>query len=259
MSDQLKRYDLFGWDYPLYGPLAECEVAWYLRFARETGGPVLDMPCGTGRLLCRLAEAGFDVTGLDLSDTMLNIARENVERLSPETRERAHLLKADMSDFRLDRKFGLIYIADNSFRELTTRDGQLACLRSVRKHIEKHGRFLMAERRFDPALYPQGRREFGWSKPCRNPMTGESVRRRGAIDLSPDGRWICGKFIYEVTRPDGARHVEECPIDGPILHREDYLSLFRDAGLAAAAFADYTESPADGTEKMTCFVCTPVP
>jgi len=255
MSDLLKRYDLFGWDYPLHSHLTECEVSWYLKFARETGGPVLDMPCGTARLLSRLAQVGFDVTGIDLSDTMLRLAGENIARLSPEARARARLVKADMSDFRLNRKFGLIYVADNSFRELTTREGELACLRCVRKHLKKHGIFLMAERRFDPAIYPQGRREFGWSQPYRNPATGESVRRRGAIDLSPDGRWICGKFIYEVTRPDGATHVEECPIEGPILHTEDYLALLAEAGLAASAYADYTDSPADGSEKMTCFVC----
>jgi SAM-dependent methyltransferase len=255
MSEQLKRYSLFGWDYPFHAPLTGPEAAWYLKFARTTGGPVLDMPCGTGRLLCRLAQAGFDVTGIDLSDTMLDIARRNVAALPQEVRSRAHLVKTDMSDFRLDRKFALIYIADNSFRELTTRDGQIACLCCARKHLKKHGIFLMTERRFNPAIYPRGRREFGWSGPYQNPATGESVRRRGEIELSPDGRWICGKFIYEVTRPDGTTHLEECPLEGPILHMDDYLALFRDAGLAAAAYADYTESPADGTEKMTCFVC----
>ena len=55
MTDQLKRYELFGWDYPIQAPLSDEEVAWYLKFARETGGPVLELACGTGRLLCRLA------------------------------------------------------------------------------------------------------------------------------------------------------------------------------------------------------------
>lgn len=46
-------------------------------------------------------------------------------------------------------------------------------------------------------------------------------------------------------------------MEAPVLHREDYLALFAEAGLTAEAFADYNELPADGTEVMTCFVCKP--
>ncbi|MCP4641528.1 MAG: class I SAM-dependent methyltransferase [bacterium] len=65
-NDQLKRYDLFGWDVAEHNPLSEEEVAWYLHYARATGGPVLDLACGTGRLLYRMAEEGCPATGLDL-------------------------------------------------------------------------------------------------------------------------------------------------------------------------------------------------
>ena len=70
----LDRYELFGWDYEQINPLTEEEFAWYLRWARKTPGALLALACGTGRLVCRLAEAGSAVTGLDLSDTMLGIA-----------------------------------------------------------------------------------------------------------------------------------------------------------------------------------------
>ncbi len=255
MSDIGKRYRLFGWDYPYHAPLTEEEVGWYLKFARETGGPVLDMPCGTGRLLCRVAEAGFDVTGIDLSDTMLKIARKNVAELPAEARARAGLIKADMSDFHLDREFGLITIADNSFRELTKRESQLDCLQLAREHLRPDGILLVTERRFDRHLYHNGKRTFGWSPPLTNPDTGETVRRRGEFELVDDGRRMRGAFFYEVIQPDGTTHIEECPIEGPIYRTDDYLALFTEAGLTANAFADYTDIPANGTEKLTCFVC----
>jgi len=255
MSADLKRYEMFGWDYPHHAPLTDVEVAWYLKHARQTGGPILDMPCGTGRLLCRLAEAGFDLTGLDLCDTMVDVARQNAAKLTAEAQARVTLVRGDMSRFDLGRTFALIYIADNSFRELTTRRSELACLRCARRHLKPGGKLLMTERRFDPALYPNSRREFGWSEPLTNPATGDVVRRRGDIRLTRGGRWIAGKFIYEITRPDGGKVIEECPIEGPILRMENYLALFNEAGFAAAAFADYTDRPSDGTEKLTCFVC----
>ena len=255
MSDQRKRYDLFGWDYPHHAPLTKEEVTWYVKYARETGGPVLDLPCGTGRLLCRIAEAGFEVTGIDLSGTMLDIARKNVAALPAEARRRVKLIKADMSDFHLDRRFRLVYIADNSFRELTDRDSQLACLHLVREHLGPDGVLLVTERRFDSSLYPDRRRAFDYGDPFVHPETGESVRRKLALDFSPDGRWISGAFTYEVTQPDGTVTEVRCPIDSPILMMDDYLALFAEAGLAAEAFADYTETPADGAERLICFVC----
>ena len=255
MTDSLRRYNRFGWDYAKYSPLGEAELAWYLRHARETGGPVLGLACGTGRLLAKLAEAGFDTTGLDLTETMLAIARTNVEALDPGARLRVTLVKGDMSAFDLGKKFAQIHVADNSFRELATREEMLACLGGVRAHLAPGGRFLMAERRFDPAMYPNGRRQFGWSEPLANPVTGETFRRRGVIDLARDMKSIRGEFIYEVTRSDGSFAVERCPFRSLVLRAGDYLALFAESGLAPQAFADYTDRAADGTEKITCFVC----
>ncbi|MHC4473952.1 MAG: class I SAM-dependent methyltransferase, partial [Planctomycetota bacterium] len=98
----LTRYERFGWDYHDINPLAEREVAWYRRHARESGGPVLELACGTGRLLRALAEDGHDVTGLDLSKAMLALAREHAAGAPAEVRERIRLVKGDMADFALE-------------------------------------------------------------------------------------------------------------------------------------------------------------
>ena len=95
----LKRYELFGWDYESVNELTDAEVGWHRKWAKRTGGPALGLACGTGRLLCRLAQAGLDVTGLDLSDTMLHLARANVAKLPAAARKRVRLVRADMSDF----------------------------------------------------------------------------------------------------------------------------------------------------------------
>ncbi len=53
-----KRYELFGWDYEYRNPLIKEEVAWYREFALQSGGPILELACGTGRLLVSLAREG---------------------------------------------------------------------------------------------------------------------------------------------------------------------------------------------------------
>jgi ubiquinone/menaquinone biosynthesis C-methylase UbiE len=251
----LARYDLFGWDYESVNALTETEVQWHLTWARRTGGPVLALACGTGRLLCRLAEAGFETVGLDLSDTMLALARRNADTLASEARSRLQFVKANMTYFDLKRRFGMVMIADNSFREQKTRRDLHSCLRCIRRHLLPGGRLLVTERRFNPALFPDGRRAFGWSEPRPHPQTGEMVCRRGEIRLSKDHRRIRGKFVYKTAREDGSETVEECPWSGPILQKQEYVELFARAGFTARVCSGYQEIEDEGRDPILCFVC----
>ncbi len=257
MADDLdlKRYERFGWDYESINTLTDEEVGWYEMWTRRTSGPVLGLACGTGRLLCRLAEAGFDVVGGDLSDTMLSFARMNITKLPSAARKRIRLVKADMSNFTLSEQFGLVFIADNSFREQKTRGDLLACLNCIRRHLKPHGKLLITERRFDPSLFPNGRRSFGWSDPQPHPETGELVSRRVEIRLSKNRKRIGGKFIYKITHIDGSESIEECPWSAPMLDKQEYIDLFARAGFDTQTFVGYKEVQDDGRNPFLCFVC----
>lgn len=255
MNQDLKRYDLFGWDYPHVNPLAEKEIDWYAEFARRTGGPVLELACGSARLLTAIARIGFTCDGIDLSAGMLAIAEEALSLLPPEVRSRIRLHRADISRFHLDRQFGLVFIADNSLRELSTRKQQLSCLRCVHRHLRSDGKFLVTVRRFDPVRYVHGRRDIPWSEPLRHPLTGDLVQRRIETRLSKDGKRIRGTMIYRTTRADGGESVEEYPFETPVMCRNDYLSLFSETGFSPHVFADYEEREEDGQNQVLCFVC----
>ena len=251
------RYDLFGWDYATLNPLTGAEVAWHLGWAERTGGPILGLACGTARLLCRMAEAGHAVTGLDLSEAMLDLARASVRALPLAARGRVDLVRGDMACFDLGRRFGLVILADNSFRELSTRRELGRCLRAVRRHLRPDGKLLITERRFRASLYRGGVRELGWSEPKVNLRTGDTVRRRGRIRLHKHGRRASGVFEYEVSRPDGTTQRVACPWSAPILDLEDYLALFRQAGFATEVYADYSMRVGREEGDLWCFVCTP--
>ncbi len=192
-----------------------------------------------------------------MSDTMLDLARRNIERLPAGVRKRLHLVRANMSDFDLGRKFGLIFIADNSFRELNTRKKLLACLRHIRRHLKLNGRLLITEHQLDPSLFPNGRRAFGWSDPHKHPETGDLVCRRGEIRLSKSRRRIHGKFFYKTIHSDGTKELEVCPWNAPVLTKEEYLSLFSKAGFDAEVYADYKEKRDNESGRLFCFVCQP--
>ncbi len=257
MSDNvdLKRYEMFGWDYESVNTLTDEEVSWHEMWARRTTGSLLALACGTGRLICRLAELGFDIVALDLSETMLSLARKNIAKLPARARKRIRLVKADMTNFDLGQRFGLVFIADNSFREQKTRRDLLACLKCVRRHLRPNGKLLVTERRFDPSLYPNGRRAFGWSNPTPHPETGESVSRRGEIRLSKNRKRVNGNFTYRITHANGNETIQECPWSRPVLSKEEFIQLFASAGFDTQTFVGYREATDDGKDPILCFAC----
>ena len=111
----VKYYDL------AFGNSGENELAWYMRKAKESGGPILDLACGTGRLALMLAREGFEVTGIDQSTGMLNLFRKKLREESTEVRERVYIENQKMTAFNLDRKFNTIICCDAFFHNPTVK------------------------------------------------------------------------------------------------------------------------------------------
>ena len=255
MKPDLKRYELFGWDYERHSPISDLETRWYKEFAGRTGGPVLELACGTGRLPIPIAEEGYEVVGIDLSRTMLRLARERISRLPHDVQKRIRLHKGDMSDFQLNRQFGLVLVADNSFRELSSKAQMLACLQCCHRHLRPGGKLLVTVRRFDQAHFKNNERHIPWSRPIRHPDTGDLVTRRIETRLSEDGQWISGTMFYKTVGANGTETVEECPFEAPVMLTEHYISLFSSAGFSTSVFVGYEEREDDGQDPIICFVC----
>jgi len=252
----LKRYDRFGWDYDDFNPPEPAAEAWYLDHLAQTGGPVLELACGAGKLVERFARAGHEVVGLDLSESMLGLAGRRIEGAAGPVGDRVTLVQGDMSDFDLGRTFSAVVLADNSFRELPDMEGLRACLACVRRHLAPDGLFLLTERRFDPSLYTDGLRISPFGEAKTDPATGESVRRRVEVRVLLSQRRIEGKMMYESTAADGSVTEDVCPFSGPVLLVPEYFELFRDAGFSTELRVGYEDRPDDGVSPMLCFRLT---
>jgi SAM-dependent methyltransferase len=123
--------------YDLENPDFEPEGSFYLSIAKEIGGPVLELGCGTGRITIPLAQNGLEMTGLDVVPGMLALARAKADNLP------IHWVEADVRNFNLGRKFKFIFESGSVFMHMLTNADQLAFLARVREHLAPEGRFVV--------------------------------------------------------------------------------------------------------------------
>ncbi len=142
------RADAAFYDYCATG--LEGDVQFYIEEARKAGSPVLELGCGTGRILIPVAEAGISIVGLDRAPTMLSIASQKIARLNVETQRRIELVEGDMRDFSLGRRFKLATIPYRAFLHLLTSEDQRQALGCIREHLIDNGRLVFNF--FDPRL-----------------------------------------------------------------------------------------------------------
>src|SRR5574337_880664 len=119
------------------------DLGFYLELARSHGGPILELGCGTGRVLLPLARAGHCVAGLDLSEGMLSKCRAKLDAEPPAVRERVRLVQGSMTDFEVAETFCLIFIPFRPFQHLLAVDEQMACLRCAHRHLEPGGKLVV--------------------------------------------------------------------------------------------------------------------
>lgn len=171
------------------------DVEFYTELALERPGPVLELGCGTGRVLLELHRAGIECSGLDSSQAMLNQLRERAGNACPQ------LVLGRMQDFDLlPRRFQLIYSAFRPFQHLYSVDDQLACLRTVLRHLEPGGRFA-----FD-VFNPKLDRVYDLSEPesgdLRFQLDGHDVVRYVSLRRDPARQMIEASMRFE-TREQG--------------------------------------------------------
>jgi len=109
----------------------------YIDRILATEGPVLEVGCGSGRLLVEALEKGADIYGIDLSNNMLDVLRSKIK---PEEQHR--ISQDDMRDFYLNKKFKLIYAPFRVFSHMYTVSDQLNALKCIKNHLDDDGVFI---------------------------------------------------------------------------------------------------------------------
>ena len=214
-----------------------CE-AFYREIARQTGGPILELACGTGRLTLALARAGHEVVGLDASRAMLRAAQAKAEAEEVEIT----LVQGDMRSFDLRRRFPLVVLCCNSLAHLTTNSDLKASLTCIAKHLVPGGLFAFDIMNPDVRALARPHSECVRLDVGPNPSSAIAVEEVAAYDPVQQIRVA----QWRVLEPDAAAH-EVAPLSLRLLFPQEVPLLLEAAGLELAArYGDFAGNPLTG-------------
>jgi SAM-dependent methyltransferase len=214
------------------------DTGFYCELARERGGPVLEIGCGTGRILLAVATL-----------------EESLTREKPEVRDRAFLHAADMRDFRLGRSFPLVTIPFRPMQHMYTVTDQVRALKSAAAHLENDGilAFDVFYPKFDrlPLRIGEEQLEAEWS-----PEPGTVIRRfyrKDSFDKIQQSFTIT--FIFRVYRDDRLTREEQESLSMSYYTYPHLRALFLLAGLEPVAeYGSFAKTPLNNDSEEMIFL-----
>jgi SAM-dependent methyltransferase len=236
------------------------DAPFYLELARERGGPVLEIGCGTGRVLLPIARAGIEIHGVDNSGPMLAVLKDALDREPPEVRDRVTLQNGDMREFRLHQKFSLVTIPFRPMQHMHTVADQIAALTTAAAHVAEGGilAFDVFYPKFERLLVGIGEEqlEAEWSPAATPDLVIRRYFRKDVVDKINQTYSLT--FIFRSFR-EGKLIAE----DSEELKMSYYFyphlrALFLLAGLEVVAeYGSFTRAPLDNTSQEMIFLLRP--
>lgn len=206
----------------------------YLELAQSAEGAVLEMAVGTGRLAVPLALAGHEVVGIDNDTAMLERARARWEAARGAIPVgRLRVTEADFLDYRSETRFGLTFMAINTFLLMEDDEARLALLEAMRRHLHDGGVAAAEMTMPDEAELESydGRLQLEWLR--SDPETGDQVTKVMAARYDEEAGTIELTQIYESSAADGGPLTRVVNTDLLHLVKADRLmELAREAGFA---------------------------
>ena len=185
---------LYDFEYPqCIGP----ELDFWDLLATQSGGPILELAVGTGRIALPLALLEHEVWGIDSSEPMLDRARAKISELPAAIGSKLHLHAQAMSSFELPAEFGLIYAPFNSFLLLEPDREAAACLECVHKHLKPDGKLVIDAFAPGPNDFLPDVEELTYLE--EHPETGARVTRRRRYEYDSANSVAISQITYTMA------------------------------------------------------------
>jgi SAM-dependent methyltransferase len=207
----------------------EADIPFYKKIIQPPS-QILEVGCGTGRVAIELAQHGFDVTGIDLSEWMLDEFRKKLARYS-NLLGKVTLCQADMVSFDLGTRFDWIIFPYRVFQALAVNETRQSCLDSVRRHTDEETRVVITL--FNPRMDILA----AWGKKgivnfeVELPNSTQRLRRiENQMPHDAEAQVIALEHIYQVYDSSGVVEEYVDRLELGYLFPEQAQKLFYDSG-----------------------------
>lgn len=209
----------------------DADLALWLALAEERKGPILELGCGSGRVLIALAEHGFEVVGIDNEPAMLSRGQR---RVGPDIAPRLWLKLADLRDFSLDHQFPLVIIPCNTFSYLNDQEA-LKALAAVRRHLMEYGLLAVDLPNRDEILIDR----LDPYEPVESfiePESGHPVQVFADQEIDSKGDWVRVTWHYDELLPNGKVRRLDIINTYNLRQPERMRTLLKSAGFSSICF-----------------------
>ena len=244
--------------YEYYGMLAEFwdlfrgdtstwdDRFFFLDVVKRYGGPVLDVGCGTGRIILDFMQQGIDIEGIDNSPDMLARLRRKAEKLDLNPT----VYQQEMTELSLPRKYQTILVPSSSFQLLLDAALPPLAMQRFYAHLQSGGVLAMPFM----TLWQQG-------DPLENEFSREVVRPEDGATIR---RWQFSRFNPETELEDTIDRYEIIE-DGQVVASEEHrqspatrsyaqeqaMALYQEAGFKdIQVFSEFTFDPVKRTDTV---------
>jgi SAM-dependent methyltransferase len=216
------------------------DLEFWCQLAEEFEGPVLELGCGTGRLMKPLARAGRTIVGLDLSLPALTYLKNSLAGSSIES---CNVFQSRIDQFHLSRKFSLIFLACNTLSTLPRISRKNTYLK-VFDHLDSDGVFAASfpNPSYMRSLPAEGDSEV--EETLIHPLNGNPIQV--SSEWHRKSKSIIFDWHYDLLLPDGQVIRQTVSTEHSLAGVEDYLVELYAAGLEPFhIFGDYQRSELD--------------
>jgi SAM-dependent methyltransferase len=237
----------------LHGELEEDLTMWQV-LTQDTTAPILEVGCGTARLLLHLAQTGHTLTGIDLSEVALSAAQAKLEAAHLTGRVAIH--QADMRNFDLPYKnFALALVPLNTFMHCHTIEEQLATLQAIHNHLQPNGQLIIDLFHPDPLMLAEVDARLYFEAETLDELTGHVIQWywRHDIDLAHQMRHLI--YILDEIEAEGLVRRVTIPFSLRFVYRFEMELLLKMAGFnLETVYGSYELEPFDRDSPRMIFV-----
>ena len=213
-------------------------------YAKKCNGPVLEIASGTGRLSKYITDLGLPYTGIDNSQSFLDVSIENLG-------SRGTFLLRDMRDFHLNKKFDFIFIGFNSFLHNLTDKDAVSCLASIKTHLNDGGLFLLSI--FQPDHSFLYRDEYLYETRTFFDYQGKQCRMMEKNSFDDETQINSLTWQLEI---DGNLSEETYSFKQRMYYPHKMDLLFQETGLSIQEkFGDWEMNPLDEESPLQIYIC----